>query len=96
MSGHACPSPCPRFSDMSVSEVVSEVMTQSMSESVSELPKILCPCPSLLRVHVHSSLIRETLPVFRTKILDADIDEFISNLSPDTSDMSDDSGPFQN
>ena len=32
---------------------------------------------------------------FRSKILDADIDEFISNLSPDTSDMSDDSGPFQ-
>ena len=31
---------------------------------------------------------------FRTKILDADIDEFISNLSPDTSDMSDDSGSF--
>merc|ERR1711990_792346 len=27
----------------------------------------------------------------KTKILDADIDEFISNLSPDTSDMSDDS-----
>ena len=76
-----CPSPCLRFSDMPVSEVmsesepmsevfghvrvrtrvrvrsqtlpmsVSEVMTLPISvfESVSEVPKILYPCPSLLR-----------------------------------------------
>ena len=29
--------------------------------------------------------------IFSTKILDENIDDFISNLSPDTSDMSDDS-----
>ena len=38
-----CPGPCPRFSDMPLSESVSEVMTlsESMSESVSEVQKNL-------------------------------------------------------
>ena len=42
---YPCPSPCPRFSDMPLSELVSvsEVMTlsESMSESVSEVQKNL-------------------------------------------------------
>ena len=41
MSGHACPSPYPKLSDLCMSEPVSEVMTLSMSvsESVSEVQK---------------------------------------------------------
>ena len=44
-----CPCPCPRFSDITVSELVSvsEAMTLPGFMSESEVRKILYPCPNL-------------------------------------------------
>ena len=50
------PNPCPRSTDMCLSEPVSEDTTLSngVPMSESEVQKILCPCPGLLRTRTRT------------------------------------------